>query len=133
MRASESFEPSADQVQRARRFVSRALGSKAEAAAPDALLLVSELATNAVLHARSDFTVTVTVRKQVVRVEVFDRNTRIPGMPNVPTDAASGRGLMLVKALANRWGIETFPDQGKSVWFELSLSNGRVPHHGERD
>jgi anti-sigma regulatory factor (Ser/Thr protein kinase) len=85
----------------------------------DLPLLVSELATNAVLHARSDFEVTVIRLPQRVRVEVFDQNTRLPSFAVAPRDAHSGRGLMLVQGLSGAWGVESHSDSGKTIWFEV--------------
>ena len=86
----------------------------------DLPLLVSELATNAVLHARSDFEVTVIRSPRVVRVEVFDQNTRLPSFAVAPTDAYSGRGLMLLRGLSTNWGVESHSDTGKTIWFEVA-------------
>lgn len=112
------FEPDTSQVLEARRFVSGVLTSWG-CEADDAALLVSELATNAVLHARSEFTVRLQVDRGRIRVEVVDRNSRVPSFAVVPPDAHSGRGLMLVQALASAWGVESHADDGKTIWFEL--------------
>lgn len=118
-RLTRQFEPDTDQVVAARRFVSSALRDWGVASA-DVPLLVSELATNAVLHARSDFSVTVTRTTGGVRVEVFDRNPRLPSIASVPSDAYSGRGLMIVADLASAWGVEAHPGAGKTIWFEVA-------------
>jgi len=82
------------------------------------VLLADELATNAILHGRTDFEVRVRKIGEVVRVEVLDGNTRAPVAALVPEDATTGRGLLMVQSLASRWGIESV-DDGKAVWFEL--------------
>jgi anti-sigma regulatory factor (Ser/Thr protein kinase) len=87
----------------------------------DVPLLVSELATNAVLHARSDFEVTVIRSARCDRVEVFDQNTRLPSFAVAPTDAYSGRGLMLLRGLSTNWGVESHSDIGKTIWFEVDV------------
>ena len=84
----------------------------------DALLLASELVTNAVLHGRSDVCVEVEERGAVVRISVFDENSRHPAPVAEDPDALDGRGLALVEALAERWGVEDRP-LGKAVWFEV--------------
>lgn len=89
-----------------------------EAAIPDAELLVSELVTNAVLHARSAAQVDVGLDAGVLRVQVCDANTSPPRLRNYGAEAVTGRGLHLVDRIADRWGVETRPD-GKCVWFEL--------------
>jgi anti-sigma regulatory factor (Ser/Thr protein kinase) len=119
VQASRMFEPETSEVIAARRFVSAAL-QEWGCDPDDVALLVSELATNAVLHARSDFMVRVEAGHGRVRVEVFDRNSRLPTFAVVPPDAYSGRGLMLVQALASSWGVESHSDNGKTIWFELN-------------
>ncbi len=82
-----------------------------------ATLLTSELVTNALVHAEGDAVVTAKVGDRL-RVEVRDC---APGRPEVraaSTDGTSGRGLMLVRALADAWGIRS-EGFGKCVWFEL--------------
>ena len=119
LQASRTFEPEPAEVIAARHFVTRMLREWGVAEA-DIPLLVSELATNAVLHARSEFTVRVDADATRVRVEVRDRNSRMPQMAVVPPDAYSGRGLMLVQALSDAWGVESYANDGKSIWFELT-------------
>lgn len=118
LRAMQSFEPEPSQVAVARRFARSAL-EEWGLVAEDIPLLVSELATNAVLHARSDFQIRIVANEDRVRVEVTDHNTRLPSFSVVPDDAYSGRGLMLVQASAAAWGVEAHSDQGKTIWFEL--------------
>lgn len=120
MRVSKEFEPDAVQVQAVRRFVASSLESWGLDPG-DVTLLVNELATNAVLHARSPFTVTLIRRGCRLRVEVFDDNSRLPNFALVPPDANSGRGLTLVQALAGAWGVETHVESGKTIWFEVGL------------
>jgi anti-sigma regulatory factor (Ser/Thr protein kinase) len=81
-------------------------------------LLTSELATNAVVHAQSDFEVKLTMGVELVRVEVADSDPRLPIVLTMSVDGTAGRGLGVVQALASAWGFdERVP--GKSVWFEL--------------
>ncbi len=116
--ATRTFEPQGDQVLVARRFVAATLASW-HLAHGDVPLLVSELVTNAVLHARSDFSVTVVAHDDRVRVEVFDSNPRLPAPADVPAEAYSGRGLLILQGLANAWGVEAHAGEGKTVWFEV--------------
>ncbi|MEJ5945086.1 ATP-binding protein [Pseudokineococcus basanitobsidens] len=85
-----------------------------------AVLLTSELTTNAVLHARGDVVVRVTVERSLVVVEVTDHSSAAPAVRVPRLDAAGGRGLVLVEALSSRWGTRTVRG-GKAVWFELPL------------
>jgi anti-sigma regulatory factor (Ser/Thr protein kinase) len=118
MRASRTFEPHADQVAEVRRFVVSELSTWG-ASAGDVALLASELATNAVLHARSRFSVTVVLASGRIRVEVSDRNPTLPTLSPVRPDACDGRGLALVQTLAAAWGVDPHAEHGKTVWFEL--------------
>ncbi|MFG2139680.1 ATP-binding protein [Streptomyces sp. NPDC048650] len=82
-----------------------------------ATLLTSELVTNALLHAEGGAVVTATVGDRL-RVEVRDFVSGRPEPRAPTTDGTSGRGLMLVRSLADAWGIRSH-GVGKSVWFEL--------------
>jgi anti-sigma regulatory factor (Ser/Thr protein kinase) len=121
MQASRTFEPVAEQVREVRRFVASTLANW-HLESDDVALLVSELATNAVLHARSEFEVRLAAQPDRVRVEVSDGNSRLPSLAAVPADAYSGRGLLLVQELAEAWGVETAAQSGKTIWFEVALS-----------
>lgn len=83
-------------------------------------LVVSELASNAVLHAGTPFTVRVWRGPDRVRVEVLDRSDRLPTPRDHDPTAVSGRGLAIVGTLADRWGVEVVGD-GKCVWAELPV------------
>jgi anti-sigma regulatory factor (Ser/Thr protein kinase) len=118
--------PDAASVCDARRFV-RATLEGWHLDTDQAALMTSELATNAVLHARTEYTVTVTLLPARVRVEVADLNPRPPAMAPPLRLADSGRGLRLVETLAPAWGTHIGPDR-KTVWFEID----RVAAHDER-
>lgn len=113
-------------VPAARSFVTQALVGQPSEVLFRAELLVSELATNCVLHAATAFTVSLTVAGRAVRVDVSDEGG---GRPAVVTPAASdphGRGLRLVDQLATSWGIATSPRRpGKTLWFALLTSGVR--------
>jgi anti-sigma regulatory factor (Ser/Thr protein kinase) len=83
-----------------------------------AVLLVSEVVTNAVVHAHTPVEVHIAVRGPVVRIEASDGSTTPPRLPHVDADSTSGRGLAMVDELASSWGSVVGPD-GKTVWFEL--------------
>jgi anti-sigma regulatory factor (Ser/Thr protein kinase) len=83
-------------------------------------LLTSEVVTNALVHARSAPELLVDVRQDVVRVEVCDRSPSEPVLQQPDLDSASGRGISIVDQLADGWGVEHLPDDGKLVWFEVS-------------
>ncbi|MFJ9852747.1 ATP-binding protein [Streptomyces sp. NPDC101150] len=83
-----------------------------------ATLLTSELVTNALIHAEGGAVVTATVGDRL-RVEVRDFVSGRPEPKAPTTEGTSGRGLVLVRSLADAWGIRSH-GVGKSVWFELS-------------
>jgi hypothetical protein len=83
--------------------------------AVDAAIIATELASNAVLHARSDFTVTIARRLGAIRIAVRD------GQPlDAPLAVAAGHGLDLVNTAAARWGARSLAAGGKLVWAELA-------------
>ena len=82
-------------------------------------LLVSELVTNAVLHAGSKVEVVVKHRGPCLRVEVADESPVLPGVRDFDADATTGRGLTLVELMASDWGVEPCDEGGKLVWFEV--------------
>ncbi|HET9559399.1 MAG TPA: ATP-binding protein, partial [Actinomycetota bacterium] len=119
------FVGQADQVAAARRFVVSAI--QAAGPARDVTrLLVSEAATNAILHSASGdggtFAVQYLISDHLVRVEVHDG-----GGPSIPRrrvhdlESMTGRGLDLFDALSDRWGVDG-TSAGWTVWFELDLA-----------
>lgn len=117
---ARTFEPSPESPRLARRFVGDALDDLGAPGASDsAVLLVSELVTNAVLHARTEVEVIVAVSDDAsIRVSVVDRSTAMPSQRSFSATAGSGRGLHLVESMASRWGVAS-RDEGKEVWFEI--------------
>jgi anti-sigma regulatory factor (Ser/Thr protein kinase) len=116
----------------ARRQVRRVLGEHGvnEKVTGVVELLTSEVVTNALLHARSASSLCVRVWPTVIRVEVEDPSSLLPIPRQAGLDAVSGRGLAIVSALAQTWGVEPGP-RGKRVWFEVgrgedaALAGGR--------
>jgi anti-sigma regulatory factor (Ser/Thr protein kinase) len=82
-----------------------------------ARLLTSELATNAVVHARSPFQVTIGQRNGAVRISIHDTAVALPRLRADP--GPGGLGLRLLAQLADRWGVEPAAGDGKDVWFEV--------------
>lgn len=118
--ARVALAPLPASVGQARRFVREALAQWGRDELVDtAVLLVSELVTNAVLHARSEVTVTVSPRADRVRVEVGDTGAGTPFLRRPSEAATTGRGLGLVQSCALAWGVQPQP-LGKAVWFELA-------------
>jgi CheY-like chemotaxis protein len=103
----------------ARRFVDTTLRDwGCDPVIDDALLVVSELVTNAVVHAASDARVELRLAPGVLRIEVSDNGDGAPEPQSIDVTRPSGRGLLLVSAMAVAWGIDPIPD-GKVVWAEL--------------
>lgn len=90
-----------------------------EQVASDALLLTSELVTNAVVHGRSELCIEVAVEGARLHVAVSDDNSRLPVLVPQDSGALDGRGLVLVRALACEWGVHLRAGS-KAVWFELT-------------
>ncbi len=106
-------------VKRARQFVSGALAELGIASATDdAVLVVSELVTNAVVHAGTDITVRVVGGADTARIEIADSSPEMPGFRIPNAGARSGRGLLLVEHFTQRWGVER-TSSGKVVWFDV--------------
>lgn len=103
----------------ARRFVDATLRDwGCDPIVDDALLVVSELVTNAVTHAASDARLELRLAPGVLRIEVTDNGSGAPEPQGIDVTRPSGRGLLLVSAMAVAWGIDPAP-QGKVVWAEL--------------
>lgn len=122
LEVEQAFAPDGPSARAARRFVAEAVAAIGMPT-DEALLLASELVTNVVLHARTDFVVRMAVTEDALRVAVVDENTRLPTRVAAPVDATSGRGLSIVDAVAQRWGVEAHAG-GKTVWFELPCRSG---------
>jgi len=88
----------------------------------DATAVVSELASNALLHASCPFRVSVRRSDAAVKIEVHDLSPALPTRRDVAPDALGGRGVALVAGLSTSWGTELVPD-GKIVWAELARSH----------
>ncbi|MDQ1007950.1 PAS domain S-box-containing protein [Streptomyces sp. V4I23] len=131
-RAAASFDPVGRSVATARAFVRDTLqGWGYSDVVDDAVVLTSELVTNAVVHAGTSADVLCLRSEDGVRIEVADRypEREIPiqgsGRHFGSPDRENGRGLLLCAALASRWGVEYTPTH-KRVWFQLDLPQRMV-------
>ncbi|WP_371499502.1 SpoIIE family protein phosphatase [Kitasatospora sp. NBC_00374] len=131
-RAAATFEPVGRSAAAARGFVREALlGWGLPEVVDDAVVLVSELVTNAVVHAGTAAEVCCLREQETIRIEVTDRHPErgLPAFANVPVpapesyadpDGEGGRGLLMCSALSECWGVE-YSSGRKTVWFRLAL------------
>jgi GAF domain-containing protein len=141
--ATAAYQPVPAAAAAARRFVRDTLQSweltgrseERDALVDDAVLLTSELVTNAVLHAGTPVQVTCRIvrdeRDGAVEIAVLDRRPAQlrPDLPHSSADAAertSGRGLQLPSQLASAWGV-TYSGTAKAVWFRMRLAGSGRP------
>lgn len=124
---SAEFEAASESVRDARRFVTTTMddwGATEQSA--DVALLTSELATNAVIHAQSRYTVTIVRLPDRVRVVVADGSPTIAHRRHYSPMSGTGRGLGMVADMAAAWGMEP-TDRGKIVWFEIASGDSGRP------
>jgi anti-sigma regulatory factor (Ser/Thr protein kinase) len=117
-----SLAPASASPSAARRWLADQLVGYPESMVADAALLVSEVVTNAVLHAGTTIEIAVHAREGV-RVEVADGSTVVPNAKGYVAEASTGRGLMLLEAMAAAWGVEVRPSS-KVVWFDVAAPIG---------
>ncbi|MFF2214536.1 ATP-binding protein [Streptomyces antibioticus] len=124
---SRIFPGQAWQVAEARHFVAALLEGERSSLVDDAVLVVGELAANAVRHTRSGwyrgwFLVVVGFADDFVRIQVVDQggdDEPVVRSINAPMDQG-GRGLMLVSACAKDWGVKDRPAGGRCIWADLA-------------
>jgi MEDS: MEthanogen/methylotroph, DcmR Sensory domain len=117
--ATRNFGPGHGAPRAARHFAIDTLRRWGEEAfADDAAMVTTELATNAVTHARSGLTVGISRADGMVRISVRDSGAAPASDSDTPLTAVTNHGLGMVAALARRWGVEPLAD-GKMVWAEL--------------
>jgi len=115
------FPSTAASVTHARHYTLETLTGIRPELAGEIAVMVSELTTNSVRHAAADFSVAIDRTPETIRIAVTDNG---PGRPEVrspePTEP-SGRGLQIVRALSDDWGIAAHDDgHGKTVWFSVA-------------
>lgn len=122
-------EPSA--VRDARAWVGSALAGWPTERVSAAKLLISELVTNSVLHARTPIAVAYRREGNGARFEVTDGLPTVPVAKRYAPDSPTGRGIRLVSLLADGWGVEQGAE-GKTVWFTVSPSTRAVAVGGRK-
>ena len=122
MSPQRRFPNNPSSVSEARRFVLDAVDLISTGDADAVAVMVSELATNAVRHTGSDFTVVVDRSTERIRVEVSDSGAGDPVVQAPDPKEPSGRGLQIVQALATDWGVSPAAGaRGKTVWFAIAV------------
>ena len=118
MTSTRRFRCKPESVPAARLFVRELLRKQPRDVLQAAELMATELATNCVQHARTDFELTIARERGQIRIEVRDTGPGRP-VPQSPTPRErTGRGLRIVEAMADSWGIEP-SSRGKTVWFTV--------------
>jgi anti-sigma regulatory factor (Ser/Thr protein kinase) len=94
----------------------------------DVRLVASELATNAVVHAQTAFTVLLQGHPDAVLLTVRDGSCTVPALPREPLNEPSltGRGLVIVNVASHAWGVAEEGTSGKSVWAMFQLRAARA-------
>lgn len=112
-------------VAQARRFAIGTLVDLPDDIVNDVEVMVSELATNALVHAATSFAVTIDRHEHQIYVEVTDAGVGIPTRRSPGETEPHGRGLTIVEELSDQWGtVPNAGEVGKSVWFTLNLPLG---------
>lgn len=120
--ADQEFPGDPSSVRLARQFATTTLHEWGhEGLVGPVTLVVSELATNAVVHAQSAFSVRLTLASKALRVEVADCGGGLPNPINPDPSGVGGRGLLLVAELGVAWGVDAGEAPCKTVWCELAL------------
>jgi anti-sigma regulatory factor (Ser/Thr protein kinase) len=142
--ATASFPPELESASSARHFAEGVLDEWALVSVREEVrLLVSELVVNAVLHAGTAADVSLRYDGACLRVEVSDGSPDQPSPRDYEPSAPTGRGLLILDHLVERWGVDTHAE-GKTVWFEMatgaagevteaarrSSTGSRAPGHG---
>ncbi len=116
--ATRDFPADVRSVRAVRSFIREAIPDSGG----DVMMVASELATNVVRHAQTEFTVTVEVT-DTIRLEVSDGSSIMPAVEDIlEGEHTGGLGLRLVEDLTDRWGVET-SESGKTVWVEMALTS----------
>lgn len=122
MTSSRTFRALPTSVRDARLFVEKSIGDVDEDALGAIMVMVSELATNCVRHAATEFTVRVEGFPGKVRVEVTDGGSGEPVLRHPDWGEPRGRGLLVVEQFSDEWGVIRGDGPGKMVWFSLNLA-----------
>jgi anti-sigma regulatory factor (Ser/Thr protein kinase) len=127
---SRRFEAWEESVGEARRFVAEIISDLPIDLQDSVRLMVSELSTNALVHALSGFEVSVERSDVAVIISISDQGNGTPTVESPSPSEPHGRGLQIVDTLSDNWGLVSSSEAGKTVWFRMSL---RRPSEGPLD
>lgn len=122
MRRTRTFPLDPQSVPAARRFATGALRDTPLEVRQTVELLVSELVTNCVRHVQTSFELTIERLPSEIHVAVTDHGGGTPTVRSPGPDEPSGRGLLIVDMLSERWGVEHRTVSGKTVWFTVAAA-----------
>ena len=108
------FEPEPESAKAVRRFVAETMPGALRL--DDIMLVASELVSNVIRHARTEFEVQLSRENDRIRLEVSDGSSIIPAIDDLDE---SKHGLRMIEALAQQWGVEA-TETGKIVWVEFA-------------
>jgi anti-sigma regulatory factor (Ser/Thr protein kinase) len=123
-----ALEPRAESVGVSRDLVRRTLGSVDSELAEVAAILTNEVVANAIRHGRPPIALRVRADDELVDIAVSDSGPGLPVIRYTDRTAESGRGLMIIDAFSDDWGVVPLPE-GKQVWFRLHIAD---PHRDGR-
>ena len=120
--ASMTLPPDPSSARSARELLRLLNRSWHVAALDDADLLLTEIVTNAVIHARTPMTLQVVWERDLLRIEVSDGSPAMPRARRATRRCEHGRGLLLLDRLADSWGVTQHDNAhtGKTVWFKIN-------------
>jgi serine/threonine-protein kinase RsbW len=129
MTRARDFPLQTTSVGAARRFADEVLHGLPAETVEAVRLMVSELATNSIQHAKTGFQLVINRRRDSVRIEVTDLAGGLPAVQSPgPTDP-TGRGLAIVEMLSDAWGVDYLTATDKTVWFTLAWERRVVCAH----
>jgi anti-sigma regulatory factor (Ser/Thr protein kinase) len=121
-----AFGASEEAVAEARRFASEAVFDLPSEIQDAVLLMVSEISTNALVHASTGFEVIIERSVAGVMISITDRGDGTLAVRSPDSHEPHGRGLRIVQALADDWGVIPSPESGKTVWFRMSFEGTSI-------
>jgi anti-sigma regulatory factor (Ser/Thr protein kinase) len=129
MKVRTRFDTSRESIGAARRFVTGIIDDAPVEMRESVAVMVSELSTNALVHAASCFDVVVDRSESAVTVAVTDWGEGSPELQSPGSAEPHGRGLRIVEALSDEWGIISSSDEAKTIWFRVYLRSSKTDGH----